>query len=190
MRGLFLKTLTERGINDEETIRREAKAMIEAEGKPVTEENLKAYMDALIDLHFISHFSDETIENHINLAHKNDLFRKLNRVVNTEGATPGKIRKALREFCEIPQGELFINESEAEGVRVALINHFISNHLADHRHRQAPSHHPGYRRDAHEQLLDAPQAGEDRGKGDGSSDGPQDPAAAPDWNETPSWRNT
>jgi hypothetical protein len=129
MRRLYLKTLVSKGINDTETIRREAMARIEAEGKPLTEENLDAYTDALIDLHFISHFPDEAIENHINLAHKNDLFRKLNRVVNTEGATPGKIRKALREFCEIPQGDLFLNESEAEGVRVALINHFISNHL-------------------------------------------------------------
>ena len=129
IRALFLNALVERGLNDEATIHKEAKARLEAEGKPVTEENLKAYADALIDLHFISHFPDETIDNYINLAHKNDLFRRLNRVVNTEGATPGKIRKALREFCEIPQGELFINDSEAEGVRVALINHFISNHL-------------------------------------------------------------
>jgi hypothetical protein len=128
-RALFIKALAERGINDEETIHKEARALLEAEGKPATEENLKSYTDALIDLHFISYFPDETIDNYINLALKNDLFRKLNRVVNTEGATPGKIRRALREFCEIPQGELFINESEAEGVRVALINHFISNHL-------------------------------------------------------------
>ncbi len=129
MRRLYLKALTEKGLNNEEAIRMEAKAMIETERKPLTEENLKAYTDALIDLHFISHFSDEAIENYINLANKNALFRKLNRVVNTERATPGKIRKALREFCEIPQGDLFLNESEVEGVRVALINHFISNHL-------------------------------------------------------------
>jgi hypothetical protein len=129
MRRLYLKTLIAKGFTDEETIRGEAKARIEAEGKLLTEENLNAYTDVLIDLHFISHFSDEAIENHINLAHKNELFRKLNRVVNSEGATPGKIRKALRELCEIPQGDLFLNASEAEGVRVALINRFISNHL-------------------------------------------------------------
>jgi hypothetical protein len=129
IRVLFLKALEERGFSDEATIRREARAGLKTEGKEITEENLKAYADALIDLHFFSHFPDEAIDNYINLARKNDLFRKLNRVVNTEGATPGKIRKALREFCEIPQGDLFINDSEAEGVRVALINHFISNHL-------------------------------------------------------------
>jgi len=129
IRALFLKALEERGLGDEATIRREARAGLEAEGRPLTEENLKAYADALIDLHFFSHFPDEAIDNYINLARKNDLFRKLNRVVNTEGATPAKMRKALREFCEIPQGDLFINDSEAEGVRVALINHFISNHL-------------------------------------------------------------
>ncbi|RMG54361.1 MAG: pyruvate, phosphate dikinase, partial [Bacteroidetes bacterium] len=40
-----------------------------------------------------------------------------------------KIKKALKEFCEIPQGDLYLMPSEAEGVRVALINHFISNQL-------------------------------------------------------------
>ncbi len=129
IRALFLKALQEKGYATAEAIEREARATLEAKGKPVTGENLRAYTDALIDLHFFSHFSDEAISNYINLARKNDLFQKLNRVVNTEGVTTGKIRKALREFCEIPQGDLFINESEAEGVRVALINHFISNHL-------------------------------------------------------------
>ncbi len=129
IRGLFLNALAEKGFSDAETIRGEARARLEAEGKPVTADNLKAYTDALIDLHFISRFPDETIDDYISLPHKKELFRRLNRVVNTEGATPGKIRKALREFCETPQGEPFLNESEAEGVRVALINHFISNHL-------------------------------------------------------------
>jgi hypothetical protein len=129
IRGLFLEALAEKGFGDAETIRNEARAKLEAEGKPLTEENLKAYADALIDLHFISHFPDETIDDYISLPHKRELFRKLNRVVNTEGATPGKIRKALREFSETPQGEPFLKESEAEGVRVALINHFISNQL-------------------------------------------------------------
>jgi hypothetical protein len=84
-RALFLKALQEKGYGSAEAIEREARATLEAEGKPVTAENLRAYADALTDLHFFSHFSDEAISNYINLARKNDLFRKLNRVVNTEG---------------------------------------------------------------------------------------------------------
>jgi len=48
-------------------------------------------------------------------------------VVNTEGVTSKKIKKALKNFCQIPQGDLFLNQNETEGVRVALINYFISN---------------------------------------------------------------
>ncbi|OPY91051.1 MAG: phosphoenolpyruvate synthase [Syntrophaceae bacterium PtaU1.Bin231] len=129
VRAQFLAALAERRLADAETIRAEAAAGLQAEGKAVTAESLKSFADALIDLHFISHFSDEEIDNYINLVRKRDAFRSLTRVVNAEGATPGEIRKALREFCDIPQGDLFIDPTEAEGVRVALINHFISNHL-------------------------------------------------------------
>ena len=50
-------------------------------------------------------------------------------MVNKEGVTSLKIKRALREFCEIPEGQLHITSSEAEGMRVALVNHFISNQL-------------------------------------------------------------
>ncbi len=129
VRAQFLSALAARRLTDEGAIRAEAAASLEAEGKAITEESLKAFADALVDLHFISHFSDEEIDNYINLVRKRDAFRSLTRVVNAEGATPAEIRRVLREFCDIPQGDLFIDPTEAEGVRVALINHFISNHL-------------------------------------------------------------
>jgi len=90
---------------------------------------LEEYRDALIDLYFANHFSDEEIENYINLARKLDRFRALNRVVNMEGATSAAIKKALKEFCEIPQGDIYVPPNEAIGTRVALIHHFISNQL-------------------------------------------------------------
>ncbi len=37
--------------------------------------------------------------------------------------------RALREFCEIPKGEVYISREEAEGIRVALISRFISSQL-------------------------------------------------------------
>jgi hypothetical protein len=50
-------------------------------------------------------------------------------VANRDQATTEEIVKALREFCDIPKGEVYISREEAEGIRVALISRFISNQL-------------------------------------------------------------
>ncbi|HSQ85961.1 MAG TPA: hypothetical protein VLM43_14710, partial [Desulfobacterales bacterium] len=128
-RELFLSALTKRGIVTEKKIEREAIEKIRAEGHEPDEENIREYIGVLIDLYFANFFSDAEIENHINLARKQDRFKNLNRVINKEGATSKNIKKALKEFCDIPMGDLYISPNEAEGVRVALINHFISNQL-------------------------------------------------------------
>jgi len=128
-RKLFLSALTERGIVTEEEIEQEALKKLRSEGQNPNNKNISEYKDILIDLHFASFFSDAEIENHINLARKQDRFKNLNRVINKEGATSKNIKQALKEFCEIPMGDLYISPNEAEGVRVALINHFISNQL-------------------------------------------------------------
>jgi hypothetical protein len=128
-RELFLSALTKRRIVTEKKIEREAIEKIRAEGQEPNEENIREYIGVLIDLYFANFFSDAEIENHINLARKQDRFKNLNRVINKEGATSKNIKKALKEFCDIPMGDLYISPNEAEGVRVALINHFISNQL-------------------------------------------------------------
>jgi hypothetical protein len=128
-RELFLSALTKRGIVTEKKIEREAIEKIRAEGQQPNEENIREYIGVLIDLYFANFFSDAEIENHINLARKQDRFKNLNRVINKEGATSKNIKNALKEFCDIPMGDLYISPNEAEGVRVALINHFISNQL-------------------------------------------------------------
>ena len=129
MREIFLKALSQRKIVNTETLRKEAIAKLQAEGRDADEQNIKEYMDVLIDLYFANFFSEAEIENHINLTRKQDRFKNLSRVMDMEGATSMRIKKALREFCEIPMGDLFISPTEAEGGRVALINHFISNKL-------------------------------------------------------------
>ncbi len=129
MRQLFLQALEERGVIDGGRLEREALALAREEEDPPSEEVAARYRNALIDYYFAIHFSDAEIEGYINLARKHDRFRNLNRVLNAEGVTAKQIRRALKEFCEIPQGDLYILPSEAEGVRVALINHFISNQL-------------------------------------------------------------
>jgi len=128
-RKLFLSALTQRGIATEEEIEQAAMEKLRAEGRELHEENIREYVGVLIDLYFASFFKETGIENHINLARKQDRFKHLNRVINKEGATSKNIKQALKEFCEIPMGDLYISPNEAEGVRVALINHFISNQL-------------------------------------------------------------
>jgi hypothetical protein len=129
MRKLFLQALQERGIKSEEDIRKEAEEHLRKTKASWGEDELKEWEDVLTDLYFASHFTDEEIENYINLARKMERFRHLNRVVNMDGATSIQIKKALNEFCEIPEGDLYIPPNEAIGTRVALINHFISNQL-------------------------------------------------------------
>jgi len=129
MREIFLSALATRKIVNEETIRQEALEKLQNENHEPDEEIIKEYKDLLIDLYFANFFSEEEIENHINLARKQDNFRNLNKIANLERATSKQIKRALKEFCEIPLGDLFISPNEAEGARVALINHFISNQL-------------------------------------------------------------
>ncbi|UCD89104.1 MAG: hypothetical protein JSW04_11780 [Desulfobacterales bacterium] len=129
VREIFLEALSKGKITNAKTLEQEASARLRKEGLEPDEDSIREYKNALIDLYFASYFSEEEIENHINLARKKDRFKHLNRVINTEGATSKKIKHALEGFCEIPIGDLHIPPSQAEGARVALINHFISNQL-------------------------------------------------------------
>jgi len=129
IRNIFMASLTERGIVSMDNLQQEAIKKITAGGQVVNEENVCEHINVLIDLYFAKYFNDKEIENHINLARKKDALRTLTRVVNMEGVTSLKIKRALRDFCEIPEGQLHITPSEAEGMRVALANHFISNQL-------------------------------------------------------------
>ncbi|MFH2219312.1 MAG: PEP/pyruvate-binding domain-containing protein [Pseudomonadota bacterium] len=129
MREIFLLALSEKKIVDAKKLRQEAAAKLQNEGREPDEENLREYTGALIDLYFATFFTETEIENHINLARKQDRFKHLSRVINMEGTTSRKIHQALHEFCEIPMGDLYISPDEAEGARVNLINYFISNQL-------------------------------------------------------------
>ena len=129
IRKLFLFALVERNIATREKIEQEALERLHADGNTPDKENLHEYTGVLIDLYFASFFSESEIENYINLARKQDRFKHLNRIVNMERASSTEIKKSLKEFCDIPMGDLYISPNEAEGVRVALISHFISNQL-------------------------------------------------------------
>lgn len=129
MRTIFLEVLEQRGVVAREKLYHQAMKALRAEGLPETEENLQEYVDALTDYYFAAHFSPGEIENYINLARKKDKCQTLSMVVNRDQATSMEIYRALREFCEIPKGEVYISPEEAVGIRVALTSRFISSQL-------------------------------------------------------------
>jgi hypothetical protein len=125
----FMEILEQRGIISRETLYRKAMEHLESDGTPDTEENRQEYLEALTEAYFANSFSPAEIESYINLARKRDRAQTLSMVVNRDQATSMEIYRALREFCEIPMGEVYISPEEAIGIRVALISRFISNQL-------------------------------------------------------------
>jgi hypothetical protein len=129
MDNTFMEILEQRGVINRETLYQKALDHLKADGLPDTEENRQDYVEALTDAFFANTFTAADIESYINLARKRDKAQTLSMVVNRDQATSMEIHKALREFCEIPMGEVYISPEEAIGIRVALISRFISNQL-------------------------------------------------------------
>ncbi len=129
MKSTFMEVLEERGIITEAEIERQVKALADTHKIKESGISTKELKNILIYYYFSISLLPDEVENYINLVRKRDRFKNLWKVVNTEGVSHKKIIKALKEFCSIPEGKLYINPDEAEGVRVALINHFISNQL-------------------------------------------------------------
>jgi hypothetical protein len=129
IRKLFLSVLCKRGIVCTESIRQDAVKQMEALGEPATEQAIGEMTSILTDIYFARHFAWEDIENYINLARKRHSFQSLNKLMNSEGVTSSQIREAVREFCAIPKGSLYISPGESMGVRVGLVSRFISDQL-------------------------------------------------------------
>ena len=129
MYSIFMEVLEKRGIITRDKLYQQALEALKEDGFPDTEINRQEYVEGLIGYYSASSLSDHEIENYINLARKKDKCQELSLVVNQEQATSLEIYNALREFCEIPKGEVYISQEEAEGIRVALIKHYISNQL-------------------------------------------------------------
>ena len=129
MRSIFLDVLDRRGFVTREALYARAREEMAKDGLPDTESNRQEYVEALVDLSVVQYLSPGDIENYINLARKKDNAQTLSMLVNRDQATTEEILKALREFCDIPKGEVYISLEEAEGIRVALISRFISNQL-------------------------------------------------------------
>jgi hypothetical protein len=129
IQSIFMDVLEQRGIITREKLYQRAVDELKADGLPDTEANRQDYIEALVDSYLVSHLKANEIEDYINLARKRDKCQTLSMVVNRDQATSMEVFKALREFCDIPKGEVYISREEAEGIRVALITRFISSHL-------------------------------------------------------------
>ncbi|MBI5443060.1 MAG: hypothetical protein HY900_17820 [Deltaproteobacteria bacterium] len=129
IRAVFRAALQDAGVLVKEELEARARLAAATDGVPEDPETLRDYRDALTDVYFSRHFAEGQVEEYINYARKKESFRKLNRILNTEGVTSAKIKQALRDFCSIPQGEMILPATEVMGVRVALISHFISSQL-------------------------------------------------------------
>ncbi len=129
MRELFLQVLVERGIVTREGLAELAEAWRREDGAPDSAETRAEYFETAIDLFFSGSLQPEEIENYINLVRKRDKCQELGHVVNSDRATAETIFKALKEFCDIPKGEVYISPEEAEGIRVSLISYYLSNQL-------------------------------------------------------------
>ena len=125
----FMEILEQRGIISRDALHQKALGQLKSDGLPETEDNRQEYVEVLTDAYFANSFPPGEVENYINLARKRDRAQTLSMVVNRDQATAMEVFKALREFCEIPKGEVYISPEEAVGIRVALISRFISNQL-------------------------------------------------------------
>jgi hypothetical protein len=127
--SIFMEVLEQRGVINREDLRQRAAEELKNDGLPDTEENHQDYVEALTDFYAARHLSEGEIENYINLARKREKAQTLSIVANRDQATSLEVYRALREFCDIPKGEVYISPEEAIGIRVALISRFISTQL-------------------------------------------------------------
>ncbi|HDR16312.1 MAG TPA: hypothetical protein ENN79_12675 [Desulfobacteraceae bacterium] len=125
----FQDVLEKRGIVSREELLGMTVEELNREGLPDTEENRREYSEALSDYFFATRLSPCEIEDYINLARKREKAQTLSIIANRDQASSMEIYEALREFCDIPMGEVYISPEEATGIRVALISRFISSQL-------------------------------------------------------------
>ena len=72
----------------------------------------------------------ETVEEYINLGRKEKIARSIMHFLNNEEYNTNKIQTLLDEFSRIPAGKVYLPTTMTLDIRVNLISHFISNHLA------------------------------------------------------------
>jgi hypothetical protein len=114
MRRIFLDVLEQRGIVTRERISAQVLEEMQRDDVPATEASRQEYLEALIDNYVAHSLTASDIENYINLARKRDNAQTLSMLANRDQATSEEVLRALREFCDIPKGEVYISLEEAE----------------------------------------------------------------------------
>ncbi len=129
-REILLDALETEGIITGDAIEQAAVLELGTLGNHEPDEGtIQEYSDLLTDVWAAASFSENQIDSYINFAVKQKQFSKLVMFVNREGISYGKIKRELKAFCRIPEGDRIIPPNEAEGARVGLVNMFISNQL-------------------------------------------------------------
>jgi hypothetical protein len=129
MRTIFFEVLEQRRALTRAQLEAQALEAMRSDGVEDTKETRQEYLEAVIDTTVARELGPSDIENYINLARKKDNAQTLSMLANRDQASTEEVLRALREFCDIPKGEVYISVEEAEGIRVALISRFISNQL-------------------------------------------------------------
>ncbi len=129
MRNMFRHVLVERKVLTEAELTRLVHEQMSRDGVDPDKANRVLYRDSLTDLFFATHLEPAEIDNYVNLVRKQDRCQHLGRVLNNEHSSFAEVYEALREFCDIPKGEIYISAEEAMGIRVSLIGRYISAQL-------------------------------------------------------------
>ncbi len=129
IRSIFIEVLEQRGLMTRERLYAQALEAMRREGVADTETSRQEFLEVFLDACVAECLTPTEIENYINLARKKENAQTLSMIANRDQATTEEILRALREFCDIPKGEVYISREEAEGIRVALITRFFSGQL-------------------------------------------------------------
>jgi hypothetical protein len=92
-------------------------------------ETLEVYYGALVVETVFAQFGDAQVRDFINLVHKEAMARRVSTLLRADDVDLRQVERALREFSDLPIGESQVSPNIAIGIRVQLINSFISDNL-------------------------------------------------------------
>lgn len=127
----FEKVINDTGVTTQARLRQAAQEASAAAPVPgaTPERSAEHYYGALVLHTIFSSFGDERVRDYINLAHKENLARRISVLLHTEEVNYREVEAVLSEFTALPIGESQVSENIAIGIRVQLISAFISDNL-------------------------------------------------------------
>ena len=130
MRNLFVNALAERSIPTGKTWKTGPGRYCFRKALKQTRKPFWNIACALVDLTFAAQFHPQEQEDYDQPGPEKGPVPRVVPLWSTwKGARPQKFKKPSGNSPTSPRGTCSSTRREAEGVRVALINHFVSNHL-------------------------------------------------------------